>query len=106
MSAMNVMTFKVLNGDELIADVTFVGDGFLHVDNVMILQMAQHPETGKVSKFFADWPALAEPAQSHRIPLTAIMCMPSKAHEELERNYVANITGLELPPVQPKILLG
>jgi hypothetical protein len=32
--------------------------------------------------------------------------MPLSAHEELERQFVANVTGLDLPPVQPKILLS
>jgi hypothetical protein len=32
--------------------------------------------------------------------------MPLKPHEEVERNYISNITGLELPPAQPKILLS
>lgn len=103
---MNVQTFKVLNGEEIVADVTHVGDDFVHAQNTVVLQSMQHPETGKIVRAFGDWPALAIPGQTIRIPITALMTMPAQAHEELERQFTMNVTGLELPPATPQILLS
>ena len=103
---MEVRTVKLLNGDEVIGDLKGIFDGFLHFDNLVVLQMMQHPETGKVMRAFGDYPALAAPGQTVRIPVTSVLSMPLNAHEELERQFIANVTGLDLPPAQPKILLS
>lgn len=103
---MNVKTFKIIGGEELIADVDTIDDTFIHAASVVVLQLVQHPETGKTIQAFGDWPALAKPGQTIRIPVASLLTMPASAHEELERQYIANVTGLELPPVTPKILLS
>lgn len=103
---MNVKVFKLINGEEIIANVMSIGTDRITVQNPCVLQMVQHPETKQPIQAFADWPALARHEQDVQIPITALTAFPLDAHEELERNYVSNITGLELPPVTPKILLG
>ena len=103
---MNVKTFKVLGGEELIANVIHVGDRFVVAADVVVLQFMQHPETGKPVKAYGDYPALAKLGQDISFPITSLLTMPVDAHEELERQYVANVTGLELPPATPKILLS
>lgn len=103
---MNVLTFKVIGGEELVANVSHVGSDFITAEDVVVLQMMQHPETGKPVQAFGDWPALAKRGQEMRIPVSALLSMPVEAHEELARHYISNVTGLELPPVTPKILLS
>lgn len=103
---MNVQTLKLLNGEEIVGDLLHVGDDFIQLTNAVVLQHMIHPETGKQVRVFGDWPALAEPGQTIRIPVTAVMVMPLDAHEELVRQFTMNITGLELPPTTPKILLS
>jgi hypothetical protein len=74
----------------------------------MVFQTVRHPETGQPIHGFGEWPALANPKDQDRIriPIASVLCMPLTPHEEVERNYISNITGLELPPAQPKILLS
>lgn len=103
---MNVQTFKLVNGEEVVADVSHVGSDFIHADHAVVLSNMKHPESGQIIRGFGDWPALAEPGQSLRIPITAIMVMPVAAHEDLVRHFISAVTGLELPPATPKILLS
>lgn len=103
---MNIKTFKLINGEELIADINNISDTAIHAENVVVLQVVQHPETGCPMQSFCNWPMLAREKEIISIPLTCVMSMPVHVHEELERQYLASVTGLELPPVTPKILLG
>ncbi len=103
---MNIKTFKLINGEELLADIKSSAAGFIHAANVVVLQVMAHPETGRPVQSFCNWPALAKPDQVMIIPLAALMSYPADVHEELERQYLASVTGLELPPATPKILLG
>ena len=103
---MNIKTIKTINGDELVLDLKGIVDGCVVADTVLIMQMMQDPKTGNVVPAFGDWPALAKPGQTLRIPVTAILSMPVDAHEEVARQYTSNVTGLQLPPAAPKILMG
>lgn len=103
---MNVQTFKTLNGDEIVADVSSISNGVITAENVVVMQMMQHPQSGEMMRAFGDWPALAAPGQTLQIPLTALLVYPCAPHEEITRQYTANVTGLDLPPVTPKIILG
>jgi len=106
---MDVRTFPLVSGQELVVDLIHIDDKFIHVATPMVFQTVRHPETGQPIHGFGEWPALADPKQDQdrvRIPIASVLCMPLKAHEEVERNYISNITGLELPPAQPKILLS
>jgi hypothetical protein len=107
---MNVHTFPLVSGQELIVDLVHIDDRFIHVATPMVFQTVRHPETGQAIHGFGEWPALADPKaegnESIRIPIASVLCMPLVPHEEVVRNYISNITGLELPPAQPKILLS
>ena len=105
---MDVKTFPLIGGQELVVDLVNVGEDFIVVKTPMVFQTVRHPETGEVIHGFGDWPALAkvDPNRLQRIPISSVLGMPTDAHEEVERSYRANISGLELPPVQPKILLS
>lgn len=106
---MDVRTFPLVSGQELVVDLIHIDDRFIHVSTPMVFQTVRHPETGQPIHGFGEWPALADPKQEDtriRIPIASVLCMPLKPHEEVERNYISNITGLELPPATPKILLS
>lgn len=105
---MNVYTLPLCTGQELVVDLTHIDDVFINVKTPMVFQVIQDPQTGKPTQAFGEWPALAlsDPEQVVRIPISSVLAMPLKAHEQIERNYVSNLTGLELPPAQPKILLS
>jgi hypothetical protein len=106
---MDVRTFPLVSGQELIVDLIHIDDQFIHVQTPMVFQTVRHPETGQPIHGFGEWPALADPKadqDSIRIPIASVLCMPLIPHEEVVRSYISNITGLELPPAQPKILLS
>jgi hypothetical protein len=103
---MSVMTFVLVTGQEIVADVDHVGDDFVHARDPLVFQQGRDPETGRIVNGFAEWPALAERSQTIRVPISGILSMPAEAHEEIKRNYIANTTGLALPSANPKILLG
>jgi hypothetical protein len=103
---MDVRTFPLVNGQELVVDLVSIDDDLIYVKTPMVFQTIVHPETGRPVHGFGEWPALAEASQVIRIPLTSVLAMPAKVHEEVERNYTANVTGLALPPATPKILLS
>jgi hypothetical protein len=102
----SVRTLKLIGGDEILGQLSHVDSDHVHLENVVIMQRVQHPETGQVVQGFGDYPALAKPGQKIRIPHTAILVMPCETHEQLEREYLKNVTGMELPAVTPKILLS
>jgi hypothetical protein len=103
---MNVKTIKLANGEELVADVKSVEHGVISAENVLVMQMMPHPQTGQMMRAFGDWPALVKPGETIFIPITSVLCFPVKAHEEIERQYTMNVTGIELPPATPQIILG
>lgn len=104
---MDVVTLKLVGGEEILGQLSHINDEFVHMIQPVVMQRVQHPGTGEVIQGFGDWPALAQPSDTpRRIRLTAIAVMPLPAHEELARQYTSNVTGLELPPATPKILLG
>lgn len=103
---MDVRTFPLLNGQELVVSLSHIDEHFIHVETPLVFQTMRHPETGQPIHGFGEWPALGAPDDVVRIPITAVLAMPMKANEDVERAYIANTTGLELPPATPKILLS
>lgn len=103
---MDVKTFKVVGGEELVCNIVVEHDRYIIAADVVVLQVVQNPATGEQVRAFGNWPALAKIGQEIKIPLSALLTFPVEAHEELERQYISNVTGLELPPATPKILLS
>ena len=103
---MNVQTFVLANGQEVVADLVHIDERYIHLEDPLVLQQMMDPQTGRPIVGFGEWPALAKRGQVIRVPITGVLSMPVEAQEEVERSYLANTTGLSLPPAQPKILLG
>ena len=104
---MEVVTLKLVGGEEVLGQFSHINDEFVHIIQPVVMQRVQHPSTGEIVQGFGDWPGLAQPSdEPRRIRLTAIAVLPLPAHEELTRQYIANVTGLQLPPATPKILLS
>lgn len=103
---MDVKTFKVIGGEEIVCNVMVETSNFVIATDVVVLQVVRDPKTGEQMQAFGNWPALAKLGQEIKIPVSALLTFPVEAHEELARQYISNVTGLELPPVTPKILLS
>ncbi len=103
---MQVLAVKTIAGEEIIGNDIHVIEGYVTMKDTVVLRGVQDPKTGEVIAGFGDWPAVGALGQTYRIPMTAIVLMPYSIHEDLERQYIANVTGMELPPVTPKIILG
>jgi len=103
---MKVFAVKTIAGEEIIGNDIFISDGVVTMKDTVVLRGVQDPKTGEVIAGFGDWPAVGLVGQSYRIPLTALVLMPYQVHEDLERQYISNVTGMTLPPVTPKILLS
>lgn len=104
---MDVRTAPLVTGQELVFELVSVGATYADVKNPMVFQMVRHPQTGQSSPAFGEWPSLfISDGTVVQIPIASLLCLPVKAHEEIERSYVANVTGLDLPPATPNIVLG
>lgn len=103
---MNIMTFKIIGGEELVAEIINDTSEFIEVTNVVVLSQMQDPKTKKMITVFSNWPALAEVGYIIKIPKTALLCYPVNTHEQIRNQYSLNITGLVIPPEVPKILLS
>ena len=105
---MEVQAIKTIAGEEIIGSDVFVDEthGVLCMTNTVVLRGVQHPQTGEVIAGFGDWPAVGALGQTYTVRLSAILLMPYEINEDLKRQYISNVTGLELPPATPKILLS
>jgi len=104
---MKVMALKLIGGEEIIGHEVLIDDIFVNILQPVVMQHVRHPSTSEMIQGFGDWPGLAEPScEPRRIRLSAVAVMPLPAHEELARQYISNVTGLDLPQATTKILLG
>lgn len=103
---MQVLAIKTIAGEEIIGNDVNVIDGYVIMKDTVVLRGVQDPKTGEVIAGFGDWPAVGLVGQAYRLPVTALVLMPYSVHEDLERQYISNVTGMVLPPVAPKILLS
>jgi hypothetical protein len=103
---MKVFAVKTIAGEEIIGNDLHMHDDVVTMKDTVVLRGVQDPKTGEVIAGFGDWPAVGLLGQSYRIPISALVLLPYAVHEDLERQYISNVTGMELPPVAPKILLG
>lgn len=103
---MQVVTFRLTSGEELIATLLAEQHGFLEVQSPLRIQLGQSPD-GSLQLGFAEWPEFADPNQHQlpvRIPISAVSCMPQAPYSQLEAQYTSTVTGVLVPPT-PKILV-
>lgn len=104
---MEVLAIKTIAGEEIIGNnVRVVDNDWVFMKDTVVLRGVQDPKTGDVIAGFGDWPAVGRIGQEYRIPVSSIVLMPYLIHEDLERQYISNVTGMALPPITPKILLS
>lgn len=103
---MQVLAVKTIAGEEIIGNDVHVNGDIVTMKDTVVLRGVQDPKTGEVIAGFGDWPAVAAIGQALRIPVSALVLLPYSVHEDLERQYISNVTGMTLPPVTPKIILG
>ena len=103
---MQVLAVKTIAGEEIIGNDVHVYDDVVTMKDTVVLRGVQDPKTGEVIAGFGDWPAVGLIGQVYRIPTSALVLMPYTIHEDLERQYISNVTGMMLPPAASKILLS
>ena len=104
---MEVYTAPLVTGQELVFELINVDTSFVHVRYPMVFQVVRNPQTGQSVPGFGEWPSLfISNGAVVRIPIQSLLCMPVKPHEEIERSFIANVTGLALPPATPQIITG
>ncbi len=108
---MNVKTLKLLSGEELIftfngrQNCSDINGDAIAASDVYVIQIGRD-QNGQLIRQFIEWPMMATPGQVVPIPVTAVATAPLEPYEELAREYTSMVTGLELPPVTPQILVG
>ena len=103
---MKIASFKLLTGEELIAEIKTESDTHYEVKSPLIVHMMRTP--GGPSLGFAQWSMIQQSVSlmqlyKHALCGSAIEVIPEVAH-----SYEEQVTGLALPPpvTASSILLG
>ncbi len=92
---MDVVVFRLLTGQDVIAQQVEPLGSFLKVKRPLIAMPTGAPDGGvelgfmRMSFLFAD-------DDVYEIPVTALSVLPVKAADDLETSYIQNVTGLTL----------
>lgn len=91
---MNVVVFRLLTGQDVIAEQLGEVSTFLRVKRPLIA--TPYGVEGGVELGFVRMSFLMGDDDVHEIPITALSVMPVTASGELEASYIQNVTGLQL----------
>lgn len=103
---MNVRSFKLIGGMELVASVLQeTGRGYM-VTNPLVVHVARGPD-GQGQLLFAQWSMVQNPDKPIEIFDSGLYGPPAEVLPEIEKSYAEQITGLALPtPPSGRILTG
>lgn len=92
--------FKLVSGEELIANVTERGGDTIHLKDPLLVVIGQGP-TGLVANFMP-WSIVAEgEIEVEKHAIAAHFNVP----KDVENNYIQNTTGLQIVSDAPKTIL-
>ena len=92
--ANDVKVLKLITGEEVIARVSTESSNLLTLDKPMILQMMPANQQGQVGFAIVPW---LMAGNSERITIsTEHILAEDVVKSEVEKNYLANVTGLTL----------
>jgi hypothetical protein len=102
---MDVRSFKLSTGEELIAQlIQPTGTGYL-VKNPLVVHMMRTPEGPSLA--FAQWSLVQKQGVEIEIFDHAVVAKPAEVLEEVSDSYLQQTTGIVLAPkTAGKILLG
>jgi len=92
-----IKTFKLITGEELIANIDSSDDDFITCSDVMTLQVGADPKTGQPVQGFANWPALAALGQKVKFPVKSLLTSLLEPHSELADYFRQATTGIVVP---------
>ena len=92
--ANDVKVLKLITGEEVIARISTESSNLLILDKPMILQMMPANQQGQVGFAIVPW---LMAGNSERITIsTEHILAEDDVKSEIEKNYLANVTGLTL----------
>ena len=92
--ANDVKVLKLITGEEVIARVSTESSNLLILDKPMILQMMPANQQGQVGFAIVPW-LMAGNSEKITISIEHILA-EDEVKSEVEKNYLANVTGLTL----------
>lgn len=103
---MDVLSFKLIGGQELVAElVETTGLGYV-VRNPLQVHVLKGPD-GAGHLAFAQWSMVQDPAVPVEIFDHALQAKPAALIPEVSKSYMEQVTGLALPtPPSSRILTG
>lgn len=99
---MNIKTFRLTSGEEIVGDLVDDVNGRLLVNSPLRIQLGQNAQ-GQIQLGFAEWPEFSDDQSPVEIPHSALACFPRAAYSQIESQYSSTVTGIIVPPT-PKIL--
>lgn len=97
LSAGDVASIKLGNGDEIIAKLVDQDRDSVIVTKPLLMVLGQDPSTGRPGISMAPfWMLGTDSAARYPIPRTQILCI-LKSNEEATKGYLAQTTGLTIP---------
>ena len=92
--ANDVKVLKLITGEEVIARISRESSNLLILDKPMILQMMPANQQGQVGFAIVPW-LMAGNSEKITISIEHILA-EDEVKSEVEKNYLANVTGLTL----------
>ena len=93
---MDVRSFKLQTGEELVAElVKETGAGYI-IKNPLVVHVMNSPQGPSLG--FAPWSMVAEAGQHIELFDTALLAKPLDLVTEVSSSYTQQVTGLILPP--------
>ena len=102
---MDVRSFMLSTGQELVANVLHVSDGVYTIKNPLIAHMMRAPD-GSPQLGFAPWSMIHLDGEHIEILEHALLCKPVAIEDQVSQSYIQNTTGLILPSMGGKLLQG
>lgn len=93
---MNVMSFKLVTGEELIAELDHdTVDGYA-IKTPLVVMATRTPEGPRLD--FARWSLIQEEGKLIYLKEHALMALPVSVIDKIAQSYAEMVTGLILPP--------
>lgn len=103
---MNVVSLKLIDGSELIAELVKSQQG-VYIIRRPLAVVPMRSQNGSVQIGFALWSMIIDQDQEIYIPETSVIAFPLDVNSEVAANYMQEVTGIAVPVAGTgKILQG
>jgi hypothetical protein len=101
----DIVALKLITGEEIIAKLIAVEDVIVanftekaYVVTKPFVQTLHQMANGQGAVGFAPFMMAIEPTTPVTIPISRLLCLPTKARQDATTQYVKATSGLDLPP--------